>query len=120
MRRVVAGILGLLVVNTTLVQAAFACVPVRTSARGAVPTAPAQAMTPTLHHHTAPSGHRGAPAHSSRGAACGFMLACAAVSTPVRYVLNNATRITPAPSIETALSKPVAPATAPETPPPRS
>lgn len=124
MRRLIAAVLALLVLNTTLVQSAFACEAVRPQA----PSAPVPDESVAMHHHMSPGEHHGkhhgddggAP-RSSRGTpSCGLMLACAAVSAPTAFVVDAVLRSVPADVMETPSTPPNAPTAAPEPPPPRA
>ena len=113
MRRLVALCLGLLVLNTTVVQSAFAC----EAMRAALAQQPSASVS--AHHHAPASGHHHAPEHS-RGSNCAFMLACAAVSAPAAYVAHAVVGPTGTAVIEMRAAQPYAPPLAPETPPPRA
>ncbi len=116
MRRPIATVLALLVLNTTLVQSVFAC----EALRPAAPIAPAHDVSMATHHHLSSAEHHPTPKSSGRSQTCGFMLACAAVSAPSAFVADVILRTVPADVIETLATQPLAPTAAPELPPPRS
>jgi hypothetical protein len=116
MRRPIATVLALLVLNTTLVQSVFACAARRPEA----PIAVAHDVSMATHHHLSSAQHHPAPNSSGRTQTCGFMLACAAVSAPSAFVADAILRSESADVIETLATQPLAPTAAPELPPPRS
>lgn len=115
MRRLIAALFALLVLNTALVQSVFACETLRLPA----PVTPAHDGSMTMHHRAASSEQHDAPTSSGRTQQCGFMLACAAVSAPSAFVTGAVISSMTAEVIDTPSVQPIAPTSAPETPPPR-
>jgi len=116
MRRFLAALLALLVLNTALVQSVFAC----EALRAPETVAPSHDAAMAMHHHAASTGHHDVPKSSGHTQPCGFMLTCAAVSAPSAFVVGAVVRPAPARVMAASMAEPIAPTAAPEPPPPRA